>query len=437
LRTQLKEMLASSHAFQPVEVDHVSTGKGQRTLILDARPLSLPGHSERRVLVTFRDITVRKQAEAAKDLRSEQELRRSEAFLAEGQRLSLTGSFSWRVATDEITWSEQLYRIFAFDQDMPVTLELIGSRVHPEDIPLFNDMIDRARGACGDFDYEYRLQMPDHSVKYLHVIARGTRNKDGRLEYIGAVQDVTLRRLSEEGLAKARSELAHVSRVTSLGAMTASIAHEVNQPIAAAVTNAQAALCWLSAQPPDIEEVRQALGRIVKDGNRATDVIGRIRALVKKAPPRKDALEINEAVREVIALTRGEVVKNNVSVQTQLADGLPLIQGDRVQLQQVVLNLIINAVEAMSRAGEGPRELLIATGKHAPGGVFVAVQDTGPGLGPESFEHLFDAFYTTKPGGMGMGLPICRSIVEAHGGRIWASHTASLGTTLQFTLPVE
>jgi PAS domain S-box-containing protein len=436
LRTQLKEMLAGSHAFQPVEVDHVLTGKGQRTLILDARPLSLPGHSERRGLVAFQDITARKQAEAAKDMRSEEELRRSEAFLAEGQRLSLTGTFSWRAATDEITWSEQLYRIFEFDQGMLVTLELIGTRVHPEDIPLFDDMIDRARGARGDFDYEYRLQMPDRSVKYLHVIAHGTRDKDGRLEYIGAAQDVTQRRLSEEALAKARSELAHVNRVTTMGQLAASIAHEVMQPIAAGVTNAHAALRWLGNQPPDPDRARQALGRVVEDGNRAANVIDRIRALSKKAPPRKDATKINEVILEVIALTRGEVVKSNVSVQTQLVDGLPLIQGDRVQLQQVILNLIINAVEAMGGVSKGSRELLIATGKHAPGGVLVAVRDSGPGLSPESVDRLFDAFYTTKPGGMGMGLSICRSIVEAHGGRIWASRTDGSGATIQFILPV-
>ena len=235
LRTKLKAMLAGSRAFQPVEVDHVFPGEGQRTLILDARPLSLPGHSERRVLVTFQDITARKQAEAANDLRAiaerKEELRRSEAFLAEAQRLSLTGSFSWRVATDEITWSEQLYRIFGFDQGVPVTPELIGTRVHPEDIPLLNDMIERARGAGTDFEYEYRLQMPDQSVKYLHMVAHGTRDEDGQLEYIGAVQDVTARRLSEQALGKARSELAHVARVTALSTLTASIAHEVNQPL--------------------------------------------------------------------------------------------------------------------------------------------------------------------------------------------------------------
>jgi C4-dicarboxylate-specific signal transduction histidine kinase len=241
---------------------------------------------------------------------------------------------------------------------------------------------------------------------------------------------------ASEALREAQAELAHVNRVTTMGQLAASISHEVMQPIAAGVTNAHAALRWLDAQPPDLEEVRQALGRVVKEGNRATDVFGRIRALIKKTPPRKDALEINEAIREVIALTRGEVVKNNVSVQTQLAEGLPAIQGDRVQLQQVVLNLIINAVEAMSGVSEGSRELLIGTGKDTSGGVLVAVRESGPGLSPESVDRLFDAFYTTKPGGMGMGLSICRSIVEAHGGRIWASQTTGPGATVQFTLRV-
>jgi len=222
--------------------------------------------------------------------------------------------------------------------------------------------------------------------------------------------------LASEALREAQTELAHVNRVTTMGELSASIAHEVMQPVTAAVTNAHAALRWLGTQPPDLEEIRQALGRVVKEGNRATDVIGRIRALIKKAPPRKDSLEINEAILEVIALTRGEVVKNGVSVQTQLAEGLPLIQGDRVQLQQVILNLIINAAEAMNGVSEGSRELQIGTGKDASGGVLVAVQDSGPGLKPESSDRLFDAFYTTKPGGMGMGLSICRSIVEGHGG---------------------
>jgi signal transduction histidine kinase len=241
---------------------------------------------------------------------------------------------------------------------------------------------------------------------------------------------------ASEALREAQSQLLHVNRVTTMGEMSASIAHEVMQPITAAVTNAGAALRWLHAEPPDLEEIGQALGRVVKDGKRAADFIGRIRALIKKAPPRKEALEINEPVLEVIALTRGEAAKNGVSVQTQLAECLPLIQGDRVQLEQVMLNLIANAVQAMSDVSEGSRGLLISTGKVASGEVLVAVQDSGTGLNPEDSERLFDAFYTTKAGGMGMGLSICRSIVEAHGGRIWASSNAGPGATVQFTLPV-
>ena len=248
---------------------------------------------------------------------------------------------------------------------------------------------------------------------------------------------VSKRNRVEEALRQTRAELAHIHRVTTMGELAASISHEVMQPLGAGVTNAEAALRFLSAQPPDLDEVRQALGGAVKDGRRALEIIGRIRSLIKKEPPRKDALEVNEAIVELIALTRDEVMKSNVSVQTQLAEGLPLIQGDRVQLQQVILNLIINAVEAMSGVSEGSRGLLIRTGKDASGRVLVAVQDSGPGLNPESFERLFDSFYTTKPGGTGMGLSICRSIVEAHGGRIWATPNAGPGITVQFTLPIN
>jgi C4-dicarboxylate-specific signal transduction histidine kinase len=242
---------------------------------------------------------------------------------------------------------------------------------------------------------------------------------------------------ASEALREAQADLAHVNRVTTMGQLAASISHEVMQPITAGVTNGQAALRWLDAQPPDLEEVRKAVGRAVNEGNRATDVIGQIRALIKKAPPRKDGLKINEAILEVIALARGEVVKHGVSVQTQLADGLPLIEGDRVQLEQVLLNLIINAVEAMSGVREGTRELLISSGKAESNGVLVAVQDSGPGLPPESLERIFEAFYTSKPEGMGMGLAICRSIIEAHGGRLWASANEPRGAVFQFILPRE
>jgi C4-dicarboxylate-specific signal transduction histidine kinase len=222
-----------------------------------------------------------------------------------------------------------------------------------------------------------------------------------------------------------------------MGQLTASIAHEVNQPIAAMVTNAEAARRWLNHQPPNLEEAQQSLARIVKDGSRAGDVIGRIRELIKKTPPRKDGVDMNEAIREVIELTRGEAVKTGVSVQAELVEGLPLVHGDRVQLQQVMLNLIINAVEAMGSVRDGPRELLISTRQAEPDGVLVMVQDSGPGLAPATHEHLFEAFYTTKPTGLGMGLSICRSIIEAHGGRLWAEANEPRGTTFQFLMPTR
>ena len=249
--------------------------------------------------------------------------------------------------------------------------------------------------------------------------------------------DITEQKQTQEALLQAQAELARVTRVTTLGELTASIAHEVNQPIAAVVTNAGAGLRWLAAQPPDLDEARQTLVRIIRDGNRASEVIGRIRALVKKAPARKDRLDINEPILEVVALTRSEGERNRVSLRTLLANDLPLIPGDRILLQQVILNLIINALEAMSGVSGGPRELLITSGKDGSKGVLVAVRDSGTGLDSVSLERLFDAFYTTKPDGMGMGLAISRSIIEAHGGRLWATPNVPQGAVFQFTLPAE
>jgi PAS domain S-box-containing protein len=268
--------------------------------------------------------------------------------------------------------------------------------------------------------------------------------EEGGNEGVAFVLDLTERkraeaeaRESERRFGEMQAALAHANRVATMGQLTASIAHEVNQPITATVTNAQAALRWLSTEPPQLEEVRQAVVRIVESGNRAGDVIGRIRALIKNAPPRKDRLEINGAIREVIELTRGEALKNGVSVHMELADGLPVIEGDRVQLQQVVLNLIINAIEAMNGVREGQRDLLISTGKVGSEGVLVAVLDSGPGLARATLDRMFDAFYTTKANGMGMGLSICRSIVEAHGGRLWASANLPRGAIFQFTVPAQ
>ncbi|HWW83085.1 MAG TPA: ATP-binding protein [Vicinamibacterales bacterium] len=270
----------------------------------------------------------------------------------------------------------------------------------------------------------------------LHEAGAAARQRQAAQELEQRIEERTreLRRTSE-ALRQAQADLAHVNRVTAMGQLAASITHEVTQPIAAGISDAYAALRWLGAQPPNLEEVRQSLARIVQEGNRAADIVGRIRAMFKKSPLRKDAVEINEAIREVVVLTHGELLKHNVVMQTQLAEDLPRIQGDRVQLQQVILNLIINAVEAMSILRDESRELLIGTRKDASG-ILVTVSDSGPGLSAESLERLFDAFYTTKAGGMGMGLSICRSIVEVHGGRIWGSRDFGPGATFQFTLPL-
>jgi C4-dicarboxylate-specific signal transduction histidine kinase len=307
----------------------------------------------------------------------------------------------------------------------------------PEKWQLHRSMLD-AHQPFRDFIYP---AVPfDGSLMYVKVSGKPRFDAKGAfLGYRGTGNDVTAAvraDQAEAALRQVQAELAHVTRVTTLGELAASIAHEVNQPIAAVVTNAEAALRFLGRHPPDLEEVREGLLSIIKDANRAGDVIGRIRELMKKAPPRKGRMDINEAIHEVIELTRGEAVKSGASVQTALGEGLPLIEGDRVQLQQVALNVIINAVQAMSDA-EGPRELTITTAQAEPNGVLVAVKDTGPGLAPASLERLFAPFYTTKPGGLGMGLSISRSIVEAHGGRLWVTANPPRGAVFQFTLPVH
>jgi PAS domain S-box-containing protein len=385
------------------------------------------------------DLTDRKRAEQA--------LQRSESYLAEAQRLSHTGSWGWTAATREIThWSKEIYRLYGFDPQAGIPpFAAVLQRIHRDDRARLAEAADRAIRDGAEYELVFRVVLPDGTTKCIHEIAHPVYDAAGEIvEFVGTDMDITERkraeteiRESERRYREVEMELAHANRVATMGQLSASIAHEVNQHIAAAVTNAYAALRWLDARPPDLGEVRQAIGRILKNGNRAGDVIGRIRDLIRKAPPRKDGLEINEAILEVIALTRGEAVRNGVSVQTQLAEGLPLIQGDRVQLQQVILNLIINAVEAMSGASEGLRELQISSGKAESDGVFVAVRDSGPGLAPASLEHLFEAFYTTKPGGLGMGLSVCRSIIEAHRGRLWATANVTHGTVFQFTVPAQ
>jgi PAS domain S-box-containing protein len=376
----------------------------------------------------LRDITERK--------RVEQELRRSEAFLAEAQHLSRIGSFSWRVATDEITWSEQLYRIFQIDRDARVTFELIGTRIHPEDLSVFREHIDRSRRDGSNVQLEFRLQMPDGVLKYVHLVAH-SRGEDGELEYIGAVQDVTERRSSEEALSKARFELSHVARVTSLGVLTASIAHEVNQPLSGIVTNASTCLRMLAADPPNVDGARETARRTIRDGNRASEVITRLRALYGKKAPSTESVDLNEATREVIALSLSELQRNRVILRPELADDLPPVKGDRVQLQQVILNLIRNGSDAMSSVDDRPRQLLIRTERDEGDGVSLTVQDAGTGFDPRAVDRLFEGFYTTKNDGMGIGLSVSRSIIENHHGRLWATLNNGPGAAFSFSIPSE
>jgi signal transduction histidine kinase len=381
----------------------------------------------------YRDNCERKRIE--EELRSSEDaLKRSEEFLKEAQRLSSTGAFAWCVSTDEITWSEQLYRIFEFNPAVRVTLEMIGSRVYPEDLALLGDMLERARNAAVDFEYEHRLLMPDGSVKYIHLVGHATRDGKDRLEYIGAAQDVTQNRLAQDALSKARSELAHVARITSLGALTASIAHEVNQPLSGIVTNANTCLRMLAADPPNIDGARETARRAIRDANRASDVITRLRALFTRKGTASEAVDLNEAAREVIALSVSELQRGRVILRSELAEDLPPVSGDRVQLQQVILNLLMNASDAMSGVEDRPRQLLIKTEREVEE-VRLAVHDTGIGFEPSGVERLFDAFYTTKSGGMGIGLSVSRSIIESHRGRLGAAPNEGPGATFWFSIP--
>jgi PAS domain S-box-containing protein len=499
---------------------------------------------------------------------AEEKLQRTEAYLAQAEKLTHTGTWAWDHRTDQVLFcSEEMFRLFGLDPrgSLP-TRNNFRQRVHPEDRDRLDKSFEKSLRDKAESFYEYRVLMPDGTVRHINASGHPVLDEDGELiEYVGTAVDVTGRKraelerrrlaslveqaadlmaiadlsggtpiyLNKAGMkmvgfdsweeARARRgihymfpedrqfvnevlwptvlekgawsgemrfrhfktgdpipvlysafriddpetgqpvnvgnvcrditerkraeaealendrrygemqiELAHANRGSTMGQLTASIAHEVNQPIAAMVTNAEAAQRWLRGGHP--EKLHQVLTGIVEDGHRAGEVINRIRALMKKAPPRKDRLQINGVILEIIQLTHGEAMKYGISVLTELTDHLPVVEADRVQLQQVLLNLIVNALEAMGAANEGPRQLRISTAKVESGGVLVALQDSGPGLEAAMLERVFESFYTTKPTGLGLGLSICRSIIEAHGGRLWASTNQRRGATFQFTL---
>jgi PAS domain S-box-containing protein len=373
------------------------------------------------------DIEDRKRAEA--------QMEQAYLRLAEAQRLSKTGSFITDLLVDEHDWSEESFRIFEFDPAAKVTVQMIRDRVHPADLPTFDAVI--ARGMTGtDVDFGFRIVTPRGAVKHLRGMARVMAQSGGRPMFIGALQDVTENKLAEEALNRARSELAHVARVTTLNALTASIAHEVNQPLSGIITNASTCRRMLDGDPPNIEGARETARRIIRDGNRASDVITRLRALFAKKPFTLEPLDLNEATEQVIALSLSDLQRNRVILQSQLAGNLPLVTGDRVQLQQVILNLLRNASDAMSSVEDRPRELLIRTEHDEEGdGVRLSVRDVGVGFPPEVAARLFEAFYTTKNDGMGIGLSVSRSIIEAHRGRLWAVPNDGPGATFSFSIP--
>ena len=510
------------------------------------------------VLVACENITERKEAENA--------LRQSEAYLAQAQELSHTGSFGWRAATGEITWSKETFRIFQCDEESKPQIPVMLQRIHPEDRLAVQRITGRAAREGRDYDHEYRLLMDDGSIKYVRAVARATRDSAGCVEFVGSVTDITAtkkaeRRLrdseqrfrdyaetasdwfwetgpdhrvtlvsehsdtatipagligltrwdiapdadlepekwrqhraaldahvpfrdlvyrskdrnghpiyvrtsgkpffdadgnflgyrgvctdvtaairadqAEDALRKAQAELAHVTRVTTLGELTASIAHEINQPLAAVIANADACLAWLQRNPPDLKAARRSVEWIIEDGKRASDVIRHVRALAKRSDIEMAPLDANAVVREAVALVQREMANHTVSVRMELSSALPNIFGDRIQLQQVLINLIKNGIEAMESVNDRSRELAIRSAASGDGTMQVSVSDCGVGISEQAIDRLFMPFFTTKSSGMGMGLSICRSIIEAHGGRLAAAPNQGHGATFQITLPVH
>jgi PAS domain S-box-containing protein len=367
-------------------------------------------------------------------------LRQSQAYLAEAQRLSHTGSWAWTPDTGEIRYlSEECYRVLGFDpHDGQPRSETFFQRLHPDDQAREREIVETARREQAEFEMDYRIVHPGGEIRDIHAVGHPVLSPSGDLvEFVGTVIDITERKRAEEErerLRQARADLAHANRVTTMGELTASVAHEVNQPIAAAVTNAKTCLRWLTRDQPDLEEARAAAIRIVKDGTRAAEIVSRIRSLFKKGATQRELVDANEVIREMVVLLHSEAVRNSISIRTDLATGLPYLMADRVQLQQVLLNLMVNSFDAMKDM-EGTRELAIKSQRAENDHVLISVTDTGVGLPPQHADQIFNAFFTTKGQGTGMGLSISRSIIESHGGRLWATGNSGRGATFQFTLP--
>jgi len=366
-----------------------------------------------------------------------EQLRRSEAYLAEGQRLSHTGSWAFN-ARGAVYWSEENFQIWGFNsQQGPPNRETVFQRIHPGDRDKVLEHVEKALRERGDYAVEFRIVLPEGTVKHIHGLGHPVFNASGELvEVVGTQLDVTERKHAEEErerLRQAQADLAHINRVTTMGELTASLAHEIKQPIAAAVTNAKTCMRWLGRDEPDVAEAREAASRLVKDAMRAADIISKVSLLFKKDVLQRELVDVSELAREMIVMLRSEANRYSISIRTELAEDLPKVMADRVQLQQVFMNLMLNGIEAMKEMGSGS-ELTIKS-ELEDGQLLISVSDTGVGLPPEQADEIFRAFFTTKENGTGMGLPISRSIVESHGGRLWVTRNLARGATFHFTLP--
>lgn len=388
-------------------------------------------------IATF--LVLRGQAATNALLAREQALRRSQAFLAGSQRISKTGSFSIKSPGGEMYWSDEAARIFGHAPEITPTIDLILARTAPDDRVMVRAAYDRCVECLGSVDLRHRLAMADGSIKHVQVLAEPLFSRDGDCEYVGSITDVTGAVVAEQALHRSQVQLQHATRVTMLGELAASIAHEVNQPLAAISTNGEACLRWMNRPQPDLEEARYTVNAILAASARATGVIKRIRALARRSDPQHLGLDLNLLAEESVDLVRRELNNHRVALVLELEAGLPPVNGDRVQLQQVIINLLMNAIQAMHQCPAGQAVLTLRTERRADSTLWLGVTDTGPGIPPDQMPRLFEAFYSTKPDGMGMGLPICRSIMETHGGRIWAVEPegdAPAGATIVVSLPV-
>ena len=380
-------------------------------------------------------IAIERSQSDAELRRTDDALRRANGYLEEAQRVSKSGSFTWDIETDEHNFSHEIRRTFGFGPDVKVTMGVLQAAVHPGDAAEVQGVLEAA-GEGRDFDLVFRILRNEGEVRHVRIVGHRIDDITDRPVFLGALQDITDSKLAEDALTQARSELARVARVATLNAMTASIVHEVSQPLSGILNNANTGVRLLAADPPNLAGAAETLRRTVRDVNRASEVIRRLRAMFSAKPSTMELLDVNDVTREVIALSAGELRRSRALVEARFTEGLPPVSADRVQLQQVVLNLLLNAADSMAEIVDRPRTLQVTTDRGGDASVRLTVRDVGTGVDPENLEKLFEAFYTTKSHGMGVGLSISQSIIENHGGRLWAEANEGPGATFSFSIPL-